>query len=386
MLMPEQKRQIQARRALKEQRKEQRKARRWLLHCLTDDLDSIPSFFPQIPHRSSSEAADGTLKGLKDDCLLKIMHHSKLQPDFWNLLRASERCRTIWEKTQRSILIGMQKENFSDYIEMFGKIGSQSKSQLRNLAKALARDAWGLRGEIFKPEIPFLDLQEDDVRLYEKCLILYLESTDEYFNDRVQLLHELGSFETCSQQVTKSAVLALWEMGWSQRSSREWKQAGSIGSSFMVDIVSKILRPLPKPVRLRIRDILLVLASRIDQTLGISSDMKPWVEDRERCIGRGMTISVYDVSQWQEKAANATIVMEIVFRGIGGAIEYVHEIDGRQDGADEMDQVQSPRFLQLICDSKENYDETGDEDMCLRDLKNHVKIAQELEVDIFAKS
>ena len=384
MLMPEQKRQLKARRALKEQRKEKRKARRWLLYCLTDNLDRISDFFPQLPHRSSSKAADGTLEGLKDDCLLEIMHHSKLQPDLWNLLRASGRCRTIWEKTQRSILIGMQEEKFPEYIEMFGKIGNQSRSQLRNLAKALARDAWGLRAEIFEPEISFLDLREDNVRLYEKSLILYLESTDDYFNHRVQLLHELGDFETCSQQVTKSAVLALWEMGWSQRSNGEWRQAGRIGSSFMVIIVSKILKPLPEPVRLRIRDILHILASRIYQTSGISSDMKPWVEDREECIRRGMTHSIYDAFRWHQEATNATIVMEIVFRGIGGAIEYVHEIDERQDGADEMGQVQCPRFLRLICGSRKNYDERGHEDLCLRDLKNHVKVAQKLEVDIFA--
>lgn len=388
MLMPTQKRQLRSRRAIKdenEERMDKRMERSRLLNGLTDDLDKIHSLL-QLPPRPSSKTADGTLERLGNDCLIKIMHHSRLEPDLWNLLGVSGRCRAIWEDTERSILVGMQEEKFSDYIEMFGKIGSQSEKQLYNLRSALATDAWKLRAETYEPEVSFVDLRKNNVKLYERSLILYLESTNDYFNDRVQLLHELGSFESCTQHVTKSAVLALWRIGWSRRENREWKPAGSRGSTFMVDTVRKILGQQPDLVRLRIRDILHKLAGKIDQTLRLSSHMKPQVEDLEALMRQGRTRSVYDVSQWHEEAVNATIVMEIAFRGIGGAIDYVKEIDSENDAADKWGRVQCPRLLQSIRISRVSYDlEMALEDMDLRNLKNHVKIARELGVSIFGK-
>ena len=381
MLMPEQQRRIQTKRALKEKRKE----RAWLLRGLTDDLDRMSLLLPQLPQCPSSKMGDGTLGRLNNDCLRQIMHQSRLGPDLWNLLSVVGRCRAIWEGRERSILVGMQEERFSEYIELFGKIGYQSDKQLHSLASALATDAWKLRAETCEPEKSFMDLRKDDVRSYERSLVLYLDSTDAYFNDRVQLLHELGSFESCSQHVTKSALLALWQMGWSRRANGEWKSGGSLGSSFLVDIVHKILSQQPELIRIRIREILHILASKIDQTSSISNDMKPWIEDREKFI-RQAGLSHYNVSQWHQDAVNATIVMEIVLRGIGGAIDYVKEIDGREDAAGEMDQVHCPRLLEIICDSRKTYDEIGFEDMYLRNLRNHVKVAQELGVDIFAGS
>ncbi|CAF9917741.1 MAG: hypothetical protein HETSPECPRED_003577 [Heterodermia speciosa] len=382
MLMPEQRRQIQAKRALQEKRKE----RAWLLYFLTDNLEEISSLLPQLPQRPSSKTGNGTLERLNNDCLMYIMQHSRLDSGLWNLLEVSERCRVIWEEAERSILRGMQEQRFPDFIAMFGKVGCQSGAQLHNLASALATDAWKLRAEVWEPQRCFLDMRKDDERLYEKSLILYLESTNDYFNDRVQLLHKLGSFEPCSRHVTKSAVLALWRIGWSRRGDREWVPGGSLESSFTVGFVQDILNQQPEAVRLRVREILHILASKIDQTSRISSDMKPWVEDREKCVRQGMTLSLYNVSQWHEEAINATIVMEVVLRGIGGAIDYVADIDSGEDAADETDQVQCPRLLQSICASRKTYDETGLEDRDLCNLGNHVKVAQALGVDVFASS
>ncbi|KAL8794556.1 MAG: hypothetical protein Q9195_002891 [Heterodermia aff. obscurata] len=385
MLMPKQEWHVQVKCALNDERKEKRIERAWLLQSLTDEIDEISSLFPRLQNRPSGKMGEGTLERLDNYCLKHVMHHARLEPDLWNLLGVSERCRAIWEESERSILIGMQEEKFPDYIDLFGKIGSQNDTQLHNLASALATDAWKLHAETYEPERSFLDLREDNVRFYQRCLILYLESTDEYFNDRVQLLHELGSFEPCSQHVTKRAVLALWRIGWSRRGHHEWTPGGSLGSSFTVAFVQDILNQQPGAVRSRIRDILHLLASKIDQTSKISSDMEPWVEDQEKHVRQGMALTFYNVSKWYEEAINATIVMEIVLRGIGGAVDHVTEITRREGAADEMDQVRSYGLVQIICASRVIFDEFGFEDLDLHNLKKHVQVARELGVDIFAE-
>ena len=384
MLMPEQKRQIQARRALKEKKKKEKKERAWFLQGLTYELHRIPSLLPQLPQQTFSKMGNGALERLNSDCLIEIMRQSSLEPGLWNLLSVSEKCRAIWKNAERSVLRGMQEERFSDYIEMFGKIGHQSNKQLQNLASALAADAWRLRAEVREHEISFMDLRKDDERLYEKYLILYLEGTNNYFNDRVQMLHESGKFKSCSQHITKSAVLVLWRMGWSRGDDGDWEPAGSLDSSVMVDMVREILSHQPEPVRLRIRDILHLLVYKIDKRWSISKDNKPWVEDREKFIRQGR-IPPYNAAQWHKEAVNATIVREIVLRGIGGAIDYIKEIDSGMDVANEKDRVQCPKLLERIRYNREYYDEYGtDIGGGLGNLKIHVEVAQELGVDIFA--
>ena len=378
MLMPAQKRRIEAARA----RKEKRKERSCMLHGLIDDLDMISSLFPQLPQQTSSKKGSGTLERLDIDCLFHIMHQSRLAPDLWNLLSVSGKCRAIWETTNRSILVGMQEAKFSDYLAMFGKIGRQSDRQLHNLASALATDAWKIRGETYEPERSFMDVRKIDVRLYERSLILYLESTNDYFNDRVKMLHELDNFASPSHSryVTKRAVLALWRMGWSRRVNREWWPVGSLGSSLMLDVVREILGQQPRRVRRRIRDILIHLANKIDKTSCISNDVMPWIEDRANWLRHRMRFP-YDVVQWHQQAIRVTIVMEIVSRGIGGAIEYVTEIENGGNAVD-LDHVRSLELLQRICDSRKTYDDRGVEDMYLRDLKNHVEVVQELGIEM----
>ena len=235
-------------------------------------------FFLRLHRIRCEETIDEALETLDDDCLLHIMQHTRLTPDLENMLAVSNRCRNLWKNKRKSILKGMQREQFPEYLEIFGELGHQSDKQLRNLLCAHATDFSRCGSEPSEPEKlsfinSFLSGIKQDISGYERCFIIYLGDVDDELNDQVRRLHDMDMFDSSSRHVTKVAVITLWGIGWRRpTASGEWLPNCSLAA----------FKQQPEEVRHRMRDIIEYLSCEINDSLGLMSyDGEEWIENED---------------------------------------------------------------------------------------------------------
>lgn len=314
----------------------------------------------------------GSMDRLNDDCLLVVMQQIRDLRDLWRLMLVSSRCRSIWEAVQRSVLVGIQKDNFPEYLEMFGSIGAQSDEQVHNLRCAIASESYRRtnNGDSCDPEKTFLlRHRETDVPLFERCFLGYLQHLDDFFNNQVERLHEMGVLSRSSHRITKHALLTLWRIGLGRPLAKFVFEP-----AYDVESIGRLLMDQAQEVRIRMRDIIHILSCRKEYGIGCMSALgEHWIDVQEQYLeatGK-LHLQLDDHREWMDGAINATVMMLILVRGTDDVIH--SERDTIEEG--------NVAWINDICGSRSTFEETGAEDEFLISLKGHMKVAQQLGVN-----
>lgn len=317
-----------------------------------------------------------TLAMLNDDCLLHIMQHTRLMPDLCNLITVSNRCRGLWKAHKGSIIRGIQRTQFPEYLELFGKIGQQSNEQVYNLLCAQATEYYRSGTSLSKPERrSFMRFYKRNASLYEQQFFIFLEKVDDELNEQVKSLEEIMPFDSVSRRVTKAAVTTLWRMGWKRpRRNGKWISGPRTYPRFDLDWMSGLLERQSEEVRERIECIVSALSHKIvDRSADLCHCAWHWILHQQK---QGQPLVPYDPRQWVAEALNGIIPIEIIFEGIGKAMAALRQeyttphVAHRQTFLDQ-------------CYNKMRHDSTGIEDVYLLYLKDQLYIARKLGVAFF---
>ena len=372
MVMPERRKQLEEEAARRVREKEMKRQKRIISSALRGQPIHAPVRL-QTQYRPTKGTTVGSLDRLNNDCLIQVMQQIRNLSDLRNLLLVSSRCRGIWEAVQRPLLVGMQRKQFPEYLEMFGGIGAQSDEQLQNLRCAIASESYRKGGKYKKnadPEETFLlKHRETDVRLYERSLLGYLQHLDDFFNNQVERLHAMGLFSRNSLRITKYALLALWRIGWGRALAN-----GLFEAAHDVESIGRLLKDQAEEVQIRMRDIIHILSCKKEYGMGWMSTLgEHWIDVQEQYLKLTGQLhhQLDDRREWMDKAINASVMMLILARGTDEVIR------SERDTTDE----DCIAWLNEICFSRSTFDETGAEDEFMISLKRDMKVAQQLGVN-----
>ena len=325
--------------------------------------------FPQLPPLPLIKL---TLHMLNDDCLLHLMQHTRLMPDLYKLLTVSNRCRGLWKACKGTIIRGIQRTQFPEYLELFGELGRQSNEQVYNLLCAQATEYYQTDESYKEPERQsFMRYYGHDASLYQQGFFVFLEKLDNGFNEQVTNLHESLSSDSSSRHVTKAALITLWRMGRKRpRRNGKWIPGPRIYHSLDPDWMSGLLEQQSEEVRERIKWIMSTLSHDIvDRSVDLCHCAWHWIFHQEK---QRQPLEPYDPRQWVAEALSGIIPIEIIFEGIDKAMaglrqEYTPHIAHRQTLLDQ-------------CYNKMWHDRTGIEVKSLLYLKEQLYITRKLDV------
>lgn len=372
MVMPERRKQFEEEVARRVREKERKRQERRISSALIGKPINAAVRLHTL-YRHTKGTTVGSLDRLNNDCLIQIMQQIRNLSDLRNLLLVSSRCRGIWEAVQRHVLVGMQRKQFPEYLEMFGAIGAQSNEQLQNLLWAIATESCR-KGRKYNEdadpgEIFLLKHRETDVQLYECSLLAYLQHLDDFFNNQVERLHGMGLFSRGTLRITKYALLALWRIGWGRT-----LENGLFGTAHDVESICRLLKDQAEEVRIRMRDIIHILSCKKGNGIGWMSALgEHWVDAQEQYLKLTGQLhhQLVDRREWMDQAINASIMMLILARGTDEAIR------SERDTTDE-DCID---WLNEICISRSSFEETGADDEFMISLKRDMKVAEQLGVN-----
>ena len=353
MLMPARKRQLEEEAAL---RKVERKKRR-LMRAIAKK--------------------EGSLGKLNNDCLLEVLYRCKLQPSFYNLIKASRQCHWFWKNKRRMVLIGMQEERYPEYIEMLGRIGQQSPEHFRRLGNLKSTRIWkGWYYDFHQDYHLKTPLDTPDAPGSQILFLMDLEIINDGVCRQIQILHKSGGVDSLALHETKRALLVLWRLNWDKQYLKpEGSDTSDIRWIIRLDSakVQSLLSEQPQAVIVCIKKILQHLQKELINWKRIMHDFgKAWIDEQERRRSTGCVkpdASSYQLHLWLGRTIRSLLTARLVATGFDKAAKRLRFEDGP---------LRWFPGLEEICKSRSESDRTGIEGPDLIDLQEYVKINRNL--------
>lgn len=280
---------------------------------------------------------------LPNECILQIMHHLDIQNDIeaekpFNspstsglscFRRSYSRFNELWEEHAHFVLVGMQEKQYPQYLEMFGRLGHETKEQIQNLRCAIAskwaQDWWRSENEGDPERFVVMRTHMENLRLCKPNVMFWLGTLNQTIEEDLRLcrMGGFGAVETqysLSEHTVKKALVTLWRMGWKLPDSQgRWWQDTGFETRSDNDTNLHIFNSQSQEVHSCIRHLLLFAGDRLKRGLQLERDAQNWAY--LYCSKKATTPEdMEELAEWVATMLSATLVKAVTTYGIGDAL------------------------------------------------------------------
>ncbi|KAI4169924.1 MAG: hypothetical protein LQ343_005305 [Gyalolechia ehrenbergii] len=248
---------------------------------------------------------------LPADVILNITKHMKPR-DLKNLLRVNKNFADLGESNTVTIHIGMQREQYPEYYELFGTINRQTPDQEYHcMIEKENRQWWEWQDEkMFREFHGFPNQYEPGAFAPGEPgrVELYSALAKDIEKAKMALKRKKISFNTRSEDLTTKALMLFWKMQWNDRCGLEHLCERTATEDHYVHVRHKLFLAEKPEVRARFIQILKPVACRLWQRLEFRDYTKDWSMTHRRLLRYEQHISVDALDIWvRDLAAELTI-------------------------------------------------------------------------------
>ncbi|KAL9022014.1 MAG: hypothetical protein Q9185_000755 [Variospora sp. 1 TL-2023] len=260
---------------------------------------------------------------LPGELVLDIMRKTRSQ-DLGNLVQANKCIRSIAKSNARAIYVGIQKEQFPDFHQLFGTADQKTPDQeYHTMIEEENRQWWRVEEDKWfkkaeesqqrRDTKPFASGDVGRVALYEALLKDIEAAKLELYNDEIH-------FGTRSIASMEKALTLFWKMQWSDRPGLEHLCERTETEDYYIDIRCRLFAAEEPGVRECFIAVLKHVASNLWARLGFWDLTRGWASDNRNVIESQSRISVDELESWV-RGLVAELTVEVISKiGIRRAI------------------------------------------------------------------
>ncbi|KAL9029595.1 MAG: hypothetical protein Q9196_002185 [Gyalolechia fulgens] len=275
-----------------------------------------PSFFQAIYSRSIIRVARKRHRchgygRLSADVILNITRYMNRR-DLKNLLRVNKDFAQLGMSCTATIHIGIQREQYPEYYELFGTINRQTPDQeYHSMIEKENREWWEWRvDETFRmSDGCSTEREHHEFRPGEAGRVdLYATLAGDIEKAKIALRGEKISFSLRSEDVTRKALMLFWKMQWNDRYGLEHLCERTETEEHYVHVRQNLFLAEKPAVKARFIKILKPVARRVWKRLEFRVYTKAWSMTNRRLLRNEQHISVGALDTWvRDLAAELTI-------------------------------------------------------------------------------
>ncbi|KAL8647083.1 MAG: hypothetical protein Q9210_005765 [Variospora velana] len=264
---------------------------------------------------------------LPGELILDIMRKTRSQ-DLRTLVKANKGIRSIAKLNARAIHVGIQKEQFPDFHQLFGTAELKTPDQeYRTMIEEENRQWWRVKEDEWFNKADESQ-QRRDMKLFASGdvgrVALYVALVKDIEAARLELYDDEIHFGTRSIASMEKALTLFWKMQWSDRPGLEHLCERTETEDYYVDIRCRLFAGEEPGVRECFIAVLKHVALTLWARLEFWNFTRGWAFDNRDVIESQSHISVDELESWV-RGLVAELTVEVISKiGIRRAISLDH--------------------------------------------------------------
>ncbi|KAI4146567.1 MAG: hypothetical protein L6R39_003418 [Caloplaca ligustica] len=267
------------------------------------------------------------LAKLPAELILKILERTTPR-DLRRLRLVNKRIRKIAMSNEKAIHIGIQRQQYSEYYQLFGTADRMSPDQeYHTMVEAENRAWWREEENVWfglangsQPRPGDKQFAPGDVGR----VALYMSLAEDMEDTRTALDADQTLFGPESTDLTGKALMLFWKMQWNDRPGLEHLCERTETEEMYINIRQKLFAAEAPEVRTRYMDILKRVATGLWKRLELWDFTRAWSYDNASVIQSQRHINIKDLESWLRGLA-AELMVEVISKvGIRRALLVDH--------------------------------------------------------------
>lgn len=220
----------------------------------------------------------GYYEQLPPDIVLQVMRHTK-PDDLQNLIRSDPVTAYVWNRNKLAILRGIQEEQYSDFIELFDRVGSVGSAETSKLGRNFLIAEQSLRNLELARGQGIQKINERIEKYGKESVwrqIALLELMKEHLDDEVYAMYGTFAIPASMVKNQRQGLLTLWQMRWEASALFREGDPQQMPISDVVKKLVRIFQDQPANIRSVTAKIMSFVIHRIAGRLDFETLVMEW--------------------------------------------------------------------------------------------------------------